>query len=136
MTTNDVSARPWYATEDCGKWCRGTHAPDSEVEDRDCWSDLYQVPLKYLPGSVRDGVHKPEGFTVNLSKGWREAEPHITLGSIEGSLDLTKLTLSEAERLAFLLTKLVDLARDGDNADVVDEGHREGHHPDYHGSAS
>lgn len=144
MTTENKT-RPWYMPEDCGKWCRAGHEPNAELGDRECWSDSFEIPLSYMPGVGEGEAHEPEGYLVNLRKEWRAIEPIIDLGWIQGSLDTVHLTLGEAERLAFILTKLVDIARDGEPTDPIaaelDEsigmsGHRRGHHPDYHGVAS
>lgn len=110
MTISDV--RPFWMTGDDPKWCKAHHSPEVELVDRECWSAPAEVPLSFMPGGMDSDGHAPEGLMLNLMRAWREAEAHIDVGWLQGSMESFKLTLDEAERLAFTLTQLVNTARD------------------------
>ena len=106
MTISDV--RPFWMNSAHAKWCQNDHTRDLHPDDHVCWGALAEVPMTMeKPSRSRD---LSEGFLAQLFQESPDSEPVVSIGINYAQVGW-HITLEEAERFAFTLTRLVAIAR-------------------------
>jgi hypothetical protein len=100
--------RPFWLTKPCPEWCIGRHHTADHPEDRYHHSALLSVPMT-LDKSPGDGQF--EEINLSLYQGYRDAEPVVEVGFNHGTRGHFAVTLTETNRLGYLLSELYNIAK-------------------------
>lgn len=108
--------RPYWQSEPCPEWCDERHRKHTLRADRrhsSAWSGEVKLSLEEVDVHGDPGQHfySVPSREVYVAQGYREVAPRIVVdGGAPGSGRNLDLTISEALKLARLLTTAADIA--------------------------
>lgn len=107
-----TTTRPVWQTAPCPAWCSAWHRPDDMPDDRQHYGDDVVTALTLERAVEHIGPGGPEwlldDLRASLTMHVEASGPSILLG--HGERPAVRLTIAEAQRVAAMLTELVEEA--------------------------